>query len=304
MFAAKIRFIIKLIPAIILLLAVIGVVSEIEAHVGGGWGLVLGIIAAACFGVGTLGLYWLVVGWLNYRYLKRDLTHPKLSLEDGQICAISGVTRTDDVPLISPFSQQLCAAYDFSVSYNSVRREHTSSTRVIVAQGFHLLPTRIENQQFSVTLGALPDVSEDLTDSSTKPLPKPAYDYLTSLITVASSAGQMEREAALIEARRRIDNEVRQDYCMVASLDSSSQYTVVENRVPINSSVCVVGTFNQSKNAMTGENQRFGPNLMLYNGSAKEVLAREGKELRWFAKGTFGLLTAFAAIVAFVVVRI
>ncbi len=96
-----------------------------------------------------------------------------------------------------------------------------------------------------------------------------------------------EREilGSLLDARSNIRQEIHKDYCRVQNLAAGNQFVVEEEEVlPIDQTICVIGTFDQSLNGLTPATSRRGPNLMVYNGSVKEVLERVGNDLKWYVK--------------------
>ena len=67
-----------------------------------------------------------------------------------------------------------------------------------------------------------------------------------------------------------------------------------EEWLPVDTRVCVVGTYDASNEALTPRRSRLGPNLIVYRGSAQQVCERVGKDVGVFAKVTAVLLGSAA----------
>ena len=101
-----------------------------------------------------------------------------------------------------------------------------------------------------------------------------------------ASAGQRERRGALLEVRHTEVEEVHRDYCMEADLGTGANLHYQEEVLPVNQSMCIIGTYDAEQDALTAGRPRWGHNLIVYRGSPQEVLARIGKESRFFSVAT------------------
>jgi hypothetical protein len=176
------------------------------------------------------------------------------------------------------------------VSVSTTSSRQGSSRRRVLAQGFHMVPTRIEGSTGIARLRALPDVEDDLRRNERGTLWGQEARALFDTLAEGSSAGMATRQARLLEARHAGIDDVHEDYRMGTLGEHVDGLIIDEEVLPVDRAVTVIGTFDQERRAMTAQRSRFGPNLMVYQGSAREVLARVGKENQWFAKAIVGLL--------------
>jgi len=284
------RFLASLIPAFILLFGLMGVVTVVTERVEGGVGIAMGVVSAICLLLGILLVYWCAVDWLNLRVIHRSLREP--SFADGDVVAFSGMTRIDGEPMVSPFTKTPSAAYTYIVSAQrrSVRRGR--HVRTVLAQGFHMLPTQITGPSRTLTLASFPAVEDDLRENDQSGR---FGDEGVALIERLSEAGteagnDRQRHSRLLELRHTEVREVQEDYCQTSSVGTGAGLTIDEEVLPAGETVCVVGTFEAESSSLTARRSRFGPNLMVYRGSAEEVIARVGKDSRFFAKAIVVLL--------------
>lgn len=92
-------------------------------------------------------------------------------------------------------------------------------------------------------------------------------------------------------------SKVHEDYCNNGSSAGSDGFVVEEEILPINESVCAVGTYDERLGGITSRVRRFGANMMVYRGTAEEVLSRVGGETRKYAKVAVTLLGISAVLV-------
>lgn len=297
----RVLFFGKVLTALAVLSAVGGVIGYVVSQLGEGWGLMWAILAGISLGLGILLFYWNTVDWLNLRYIRELQTNQTLGLRDGTITCVTGKTRSDSKPLIAPFTQQECAGYRYSVSRSTSHgtQGQNRSRNQIVAEGLHMLATRIEGPQGSVRLGAFPAVESELRDDGIGKWIEPCKKYLSSLIGTAPKATQLEREARKIAYERAHDGPIHEDFCMLEGVGNVSGYNMTEEVVPYNSDVCAVGNYNSLSQSLTGEKARIGPNLMIYQGTPTQVLERVGAEVRGYVKTTLGFFTFTAAVVIY-----
>jgi hypothetical protein len=154
-----------------------------------------------------------------------------------------------------------------------------------------MLPTRIEGSRGSLHLRSFPGFEDDLRENApgTKWGDK-ARALVESISGRAPSAGQAERESRLLELRHGEVEEVHHDYLMGSIGPHADGLVIDEEFLPVGKAVSVIGTYDEKRSALTARRSRLGPNLMVYQGSAEEVLSRVGKEVRGFARAVAVLL--------------
>ncbi|MEZ5285825.1 MAG: hypothetical protein R2712_13665 [Vicinamibacterales bacterium] len=292
----SLRFVASLIPAAAVLLAFVSVAGFVATRLGGGLGLGLGLLAGASLGLGlTLG-YWVLVDLLNLRVLRRGA-----GLEDaaGGIVAFEGVVRVSGDALHAPFSGVPCAAYTYVVAASLQSGAGRGSRRRVLAQGFHLTDTHIDGTAHRLRLRALPDVEDGLRRNERGTTWGTQARALVASLEGAARAGEAERESRLLEARRGGFDSVHQDYCtgtLGAHLDG---LVIDETTLPIGERVCVIGTYEPESRTLSGRLGRIGPNVMVYRGSADEVLARVGGETRGYTTAVLVLVGIAVLVLAF-----
>lgn len=294
----NLRFVASLVPAVVLLGAVFAVVILVAGRIGGGLGVVAGIVAGACLGLGTLLAYWIGVDWLNLQVVRMSHDAGDAALRDGELVAFEGVTRVAEDPLTSPFSAMPCAAYTYVVSASGHSSSRSRTVRVTLAQGFHMLDTRLEGAHRSLKLRSFPSFEDDLRESARGgDWGKQAGKLLERNFGTVPAANDRQRNARLLEVRDTELSEVHEDYCNNGNPSGSDGFTVEEEILPVDQSVCVVGTYDEQLGGLMAGVRRFGPNMMVYRGTAEEVLSRVGGETRKFAKIAVVLLGISALLV-------
>ncbi len=292
----RLRFLLSLVPSLVVLVAFFAVLEFVTQRVHGGVGVAAGIIAGACLALGVMLFYWNAVDWLNLRIIRRH--RDGVLAGDGHVVAVSGEVRVEGTPLSSPFSDRGCAAYTYRVAESRRQGTRRSRTRYVLAQGFHMLRTRIVTPLGEYALGALPQVEDDLRIAEQGDRGAAARALFARLVD-APWAGDMTREGALLNARRGVDAEVHEDWCRASETSGGSDLTVEEEVVPAGEAVCVIGTLDAAVNAITARRWRYGPDLIVYRGSADEVLERVGADVGRFARIALAMLGVFALIVAY-----
>ena len=297
--SGNLRFLKSLIPALTLMIAVFAITLFIETRLDNEIGLVLGVIAGGCFGFGVLLVYWNAVDWVNLKIIRKHLVHRETDFHDGQLIAFSGIIQVDGAPMESPFTQKKCAAYTYTIAISKKKQVNSEGSRQVLAQGFHMLPTRIEGSAGVLRLGALPSVENDLRVNEYGKWTDVVREKLGVLIDLAPRGSEIERVGALLEARHRVDGEIHKDFCQLTKLGEGQVFVVDEEILPSNEVVCLVGTFDQKMNAITAGKPRFGPDLMIYRGSADDVLARVGGEISWYTNFAVGMLAISVAVISY-----
>ena len=296
--SGNLRFFASLAPAVVLILGSILLVADTADRVPGAAGILLGIVSAVTLALGILLIYYNAIDARNLR-LVRDTGAQGSPRRDGKVLAVCGVARTD-TPLTAPFAGEPCAAYAYVVSASRFSSRRRTKERVVLAEGFHLAPTRIESPDGDVEIRGLPSVEDDLRrEENGGAWGGKAVELMKTLSESAPASGQRERSASLLEARHSEIRETHRDYVLSTWSNDGSDVAVQEEIVPTDVEVCVIGTYDGRAGAITPRKGRLGPNLMIYRGSRKEMLERVGNDVAWFRKATaillaIGLLT-FAA---------
>lgn len=284
------RFLLSLIPAFVLFFGLIAVVTMVTERVAGGIGIAMGLVSGVSLVFGLLLVYWSAVDWLNLRIIRRSLHEP--SFFDGDVIGFSGVTRVEGEPMISPFTKTPSAAYTYVVSAQRYSARRQGRRRHVLAQGFHMLPTQIVGPSRTLALASFPGFEDELRENDQSGR---FGDEGVKLIERLSAAGtpagnDRQRHSRLLELRHTVVRDVHEDYCQSESAGSGSGLTIDEEVLPAAETVCVVGTFEAESSTLSARRSRFGPNLMVYRGSAEEVVERIGNESKFFAKAIVVLL--------------
>jgi hypothetical protein len=288
-FSRNARFLAALAPPFLLFVGFFAVVFFVRSRFDGGIGLAAGIIAGASLAFGLTLAYWVLVDWRNLGIIRRAAQSGAV-LEDGDVVAFEGVVRVDGEPMTAPFSGEACAAYAYVVSYSRPGPKRRS-VRQVLAEGFHMVPTRIEGASESLEVLSFPEFEDDLRESArgTK-WGRQARALVDALSGKAPAGDERERRSRLLEARQTEIREVHQDY-LPGSLGSNVETLVIEEEIlPSAQRVTVIGTYDRRRKALTTRLAVFGANLFIYRGGADEVLARVGGETRGFIRVTAALL--------------
>ena len=126
---------------------------------------------------------------------------------------------------------------------------------------------------------------------------------ITTFSSFFPKAFEINREAAKLEAQIEHDGEISADFCLAKGVGNLSNYTMVEEHLPLNNNVTVIGTFDNLNYAINGKNRRFGPNLIVYKGNRTELIERISKEVSGYLRGVLimlgiaGAIGGYAAIV-------
>lgn len=295
----NLRLAASVLPAIALFAVAITVVTVVDARLPGGLGLVLGLVAAVAAVLGVLLVYWNAVDWSNMAILRRSMAAGDAALQHGKVVAVEGVARTRGEPLQTPFDAVRCAAYTYRVT-SSRRNASGDRRRVDMAQGLHLAATRIENGRHRLALDALPGFEDELREEIDVDRHREEIDALFGrLAQGAATAGQREPQARLLAARAGTDGELHHDY-LVTPLGTGAEDLAIEQEcLPVDTPVCVIGTYDAERQSLTARHARIGHNLMVYRGSADEVVARVGADVgRYFKVATWLLATAALILLA------
>lgn len=284
-FVRNARFLGSLALAALVLFGFFAVVFVISSRIQGFVGVAVGIFAGACLALGVLLAYWTFADWLNLGIIRKKLRAGNSTLRDGEVVAFDGVVRIDVEPMIAPFSGTPCAAYTYVVAGSRQSISRGGGVRAEIAQGFHLVKTRIEGATQNLRLCSFPSFEDDLRENMHgRQWATEARVLIGRISGKAPSSGERERQSRLLEVRHTVLEEVHQDYCMGAVTGSGDGLVIDEEVLPVGQEVCVIGAYEKELNGLTARRSRLGANLIVYRGNAEEVLSRVGKETAGFAK--------------------
>lgn len=289
----NLRVLTSVITVLLGLFGTIAVITIITNRFPGGIGLAIALIAGISMALGVLVVYWNLVDWLNFRIIRHQLGHGRPVLRDNKIVAFCGTVRQDGEPMTSPFSEKACAAYTYrvAISRSSSRSTGSGRSRRVLAQGFHMNRVRIEGTTHSVRLGSLPGFEDELRqDLHGGEWADNAKALMAKIAPTATNPGEKEQYARLLEARHSVAEEFHQDFMQNGEVGNGASLVVTEEILPVDQTVCVVGTYDDRFKGVTARRARLGPNLMVYLGSVNDVMERVGKDLIWFAKAAAILL--------------
>jgi len=274
----------SLVPAVLLFVAFFAVILFVRSRLEGGVGLLVGIGAGGSLVFGALLVYYNAVDRLNLRLIRKTLSARGAGLRDGEVVAFDGFVRTVGDPMVSPFGRTPCAAYTYVVSYWRSRTTPEGREGGVVAEGFHMVRTRIEGASGTLELRSFPSLEDEFHASEPGTTwGEKARELIDGLYGNASSARERSR---LLELRTTPVEEAHHDYVLRRLGESVDRLVIDEEVLPAGRAVTVIGTYDRAANALIARRSRLGPNLYVYPGRAQEVLSRIGKENAGFAKAT------------------
>ena len=247
----------------------------------GSAGLITAFISYPVFVFGVLGLRSVLGDWLACRTLRMARLDPAREVTSGDRVAVSGRLRVQGEPLQSPFGAHACAAYNYLVA-GSRRSASGSGSRTIrqnCLHGYHMLPTTFEGDGMILSLRAFPAVEADLTEVMVgKSWGEQARAWLTRVVYEAENPVTDEADsfAALLDARVALDPPLHRDYLISDVSNAGNSLTVEEEVVPVDVPVCILGTYEALEQGLSGR----GGDLLVYRGSAGEVLGRLAGDIR------------------------
>jgi len=295
----NLRFFLSLVVPAVLLVGWLVVITQAAARWPGGWGLALAIIGGSSLVLALMLAYWTAVDWLNLRVIRGRLVDTDPRAHDGEVVAVEGVVRVDGEPMPAPFSGTPCAAYTYVLAAAQHSSHRGGARRRVIAQGFHMVPTHIEGKAGSLRLWSLPGFEDELRENADgRKWADEARALTGRLHGTAPVAGERARQSRLLEARHSHVGQVHQDYCMSQVAESVDGLVIDEEVLPAGRTVCVVGTYEDGVRGLSARRPRMGPNLIVYRGTATEVLSRVGKETAGFLKAAAWLAGVGALLLA------
>lgn len=290
------RFLASLVPALLLLGVFFALIALVASSIGGMTGGLLGAVAGGSFVFAVLLAYWNAVDWLNLRRIRR--ARQAVSLRDGEIVAMEGVVAVDGPPLTAPFTGAPCAAYTYQVSYSAESASRGGRTETVLAQGFHLQRALLDGSGRRLVLGALPGFETDLRHEGDGTTWGPqARALFERLAPTARAASEREREARLLSVRRTDTDTVHEDYLMGTLGPNTGPLVIEEEVLPVGQPVCVIGTYDEARQRLVPRRSMLGPDLMVYRGTADDVVARVSRDMRGYVKAVGVLLGITVLIV-------
>lgn len=263
-------------------------------HLGGALGFIFALVTGLCLAIGMLCIYHNSINLLNLFIIWRH----DVPLRDGKVVAFSGFVRTDTAPLVSPLKETICAAYAYTVFGSS-----SSDSSPWLAEGYHMVKSRIEGNSQSLQLRSAPGLDEFRETLKGQEWVDKALilnEKISSITPPISERKAMSRNLEI----KLADNieEIHDDYYHATYKNEGNDLNIIEKALPVGQEVCVIGTYNKALNCLTSHRSRLGHNLMIYPGSAKEVLARLGEDVTFLAKaaviclGISGLIIGAASL--------
>lgn len=243
----------------------------------------LGVVTAACLLGGVYLFYSAAVDAINLRVIRRSRRAGVPVLRDGAVVAFDGVAEVEGEPLVAPFRRVPCAAYTYEVTHPGRRTGRSHHNSFKVAEGFHLLPTRIRGDSTTLHLGSLPCFQDDLVEHADgKRWGSQVLELIESLQGRAGSASDGTRFARRLALERGDVDEVHEDYLMAGPGNVVEVLQINEAVLPAEERVCVVGTYDEPGARLTARRSWFAPGLTVYRGGADEVLCRIGRDAAFF----------------------
>lgn len=282
MTSGKSRFIFKA-TAFIVMFIVFLVLADLSVNATttrfGNIGWIHLMIGFLTFVAGLIVTWGTAITWLDRRNLRAYRSDPDDAFTDGQSVALSGRVQVDGEPLKAPFSGKACAAFSYQVT--GQRRSRSSSSNQYVQQlcllGFHLAPAVLDCGARQFPLGAIADVDDEYRSTGT------GGDWgdlgLERINAGAEALPQASEEVArgkLAEARAGATAPQSVDYFVAPTRTGANQITVIEDIVPVETPVTILGTYSANTRGLDG--QRMG-GLKVFAGKLDERLA--GLDEEW-----------------------
>jgi hypothetical protein len=300
--ARNVRFLTSLLPAALLFVLFVVIVGFVGTRFDGMPGVLLGLLAAGCVVLAIVLAHSVLVASQNLRVIRAAQQPGGHELRDGAVVALDGVVRVEGEPMVSPFTATRCAAYTYERSYE--KRSGRRRQQVVLAQGFHLMRTRIDGAVHSLRLKSFPGFEEDSRQKEQgSKWSGQARALAAAIAPTAVSAGQRQRQGRLLEVRHTIVDEVHHDYRMGDVEPHADRLTIIEEVLPVDQRVCAIGAYDQQHRSLTARRSRLGANLVVYRGRADEVIARLSRTNATSMKVIAGLLLVAAAVLAYALTR-
>lgn len=285
------RFYLWLIGPLTLVLLTLGLaITTIERLGGGCIGIVLGVGGAAAVGLGLLLGYWVGVDAFNLLLLRRFLVSGAKA-RDGRLIALEGRAEIEGEPRPAPFSGTPCAGYVYRVAAQRYDSRRESSSSFDLLYGAHLAPTHIVGPQMGLELASFPAFGDELRTTVTDGRwTKGAVKLAERLRGKAPLGSAKQRQERLLELQTTVVRSVDEEHCADFDPAQEASLTIEEHILPVGEDLCWIGTYDAEARALNGTRARVGPNLQIYRGNGRTVMARLAKEVRGFGLTAAGLV--------------
>jgi len=275
------RFILKIVmivPVMLAALAGIGLsVEATTARFGGvGWLAiipgVLVLVAGALVGWAT------VITALDRRGLRRYRADPSDRFEDGQTVALSGRVRVTGEPLTTPFSHRPCAAFSYQVTGEGLSESDNHSRQQLCLIGFGLANAVLDCGARSFPLRAIPTVGTDLREIATNSdWRERGMELIEQATEQWERAPEADARGERIDAGRFLQPAPEKNLFVAGTRGTSNSLGIIEDHVPVDQPVTVLGTYNAMARALHGGHVR---DMKVFSGLIDDKLAVLNDEWR------------------------
>lgn len=280
------RFLVSIVPGVILLFGVFWLIHLATERMPGGLGITMAIIGAISLALGLMLMWALIPTYRHVRVMRNHHVAAPDQSHDGKRIAFEGEIQVNDLPLLHPFRGSPCAAYTYTISRTGTRRTSdgsSTSTQVAVAQGFHFLESQIQGVHANLALLCLPEVEDELRENLKGRDKREQLRKLLEQVQDKPSGGQEERLGQLLELQRSAIRSASVDYNMLSQIpDNIDSMQIEETCLPINQTMCLVGTYDAAQGGLSAGGSFLGAKLAAYQGTRSEVIRRMAEDNRKF----------------------
>lgn len=294
MHAPGLRFVLSVIPAVILLLALFAAISAGIDRASNGWGIAAAIGGGISLGLGVMLARAVIRDWRSLRWIAAHGRKGGPAPADGAKLAVDGLLRCDD-PLVAPVAGAACAAYVVRISQQAQRSgDDTGTTSVVTAASLSFRPCRLQSDDGDFALRALPELDQGLRIADEgKTKPNRVQALLDALMNVepAPIEGFDEQRLALRDSAVRAVDDRWRTFEQSPPVDRVRFH---EEHLPVDVPITVLAHYDLPGSALVPGRGVFGRVVHAYSGSLDEVAARLGAEVRQF--GRVGVVMVFLGI--------
>jgi len=283
--SGRTRFILTMIPGIVLFLLTLMTVGRGVSRMPGFLGVCLSLGGGILISLGLLLAWSILRSFFNLMVLRGGTDSPEAN-QDGKTVAVEGEIETSGDPTPAPIEGTACAAYTYVISkpeIDSSANSSSGSRRVFLAQGFGLLEAGLRTSDKRLPLLAMPTFGEELRKTYKG---KECLEPLTALLDSlekAPAADMPDREGALLEARHSSAGPGKRDYRLFEVKPKHLEdATAVVEILPVSKPVTVIAQYRHEPEALHSANNRLEPGLIVFEGTRTEVIERLGKDVRVF----------------------
>jgi len=275
------RFIVKIaliVPLMFGTLTGIGISVDATMARFGGLAWLIIVPGVLMLIAGALGCWGAVISWIDFRGLRRYRADASDPFKDGQTIALSGVVRVSGEPLLTPFSDQPCAALSYQITGEGRSGADNHSRQRLCLLGFGLADAVLDCGGQTFPLRAVPDVGTDLRAIATN------RAWRERGMKLIKHAGKEWEEASEEKARgKRIDAgryaQPRLDakLFVAPTRGTSNSLGIIEDHVPIDQPVTVQATYDSRLGGLRGGHFR---DMKVFAGHLDDKLAELEGEWR------------------------